>query len=63
MRSVTKTCYGCATEVWCCHSVVFLEWKGKRDFFLSGCSECLRFSYLLWPYFGFTPQEKPFDGI
>ena len=61
MWSVTKTCCGCGTEVWCCHSVVCLEWKGKTDFFLSGCSECLRvFSCLLWPCFVLTLQDKPF---
>ena len=37
-----------------------LSGRAKAIFFLSGCSECLRFSCLLWPCFGLTPQEKPF---
>ena len=42
--------------MWCCHSVVTLEWKGKTYF--SGCSECLRI--LLWPCCGLSLQDKPF---
>ena len=45
----------------CCHSVFCLESRGKTDFFLSGCPECLRvFSGLLWPCYGLTLQDKPF---
>ena len=61
MLFVTKTCCGCGTGVWCCHSVVCHKGKGKTDFFLSGCSECLKaFSCLLWPCFGLSLQDTPF---
>ena len=53
---------GCCTWVWCCHSVVCFEWRGKTSFFLSGFSECLKgfFFCLLWPCFGLTLQEMLF---
>ena len=61
MLSVTKTCCGCGTEVWCCHSVVYLEWKGKTDFFLVvSLNAWGSFFFLLWLCFGLTLQGKAF---
>ena len=59
MGSVTRTCCGCGTEVYCCHSLVYLEWKGKTDFLLVVALNTWRsFSCLLWLCFGLTLQGK-----
>ena len=53
---------GCCTWVWCCHSVVCLERRGKTNFFLSGFSECLKgfFPVYCGLVLDLTLQEKPF---